>query len=204
MRFDWGVTGRCDLITYRTQALQSLSVIMETSKQWRDHGTSAFLRCWQSFIPCSFIWQSLASHLTVSCVHSAKCCFLTAPHVIFHACFGFVPACRAGQSLLSNVKKRKIRQACVWNSFLFFFSKNEFSFNRCLWDLALSRIFTGCWQWLRQFSAAGNFIWTSLACTVDDLLDVQGCFLGLDCDLISAFKRVYESNWQLVFLCTLV
>lgn len=100
------------------------------------------------------------------------------------------------------LKKRKIRQACVWNSFLFLFSKNEFSFNRCLWDLALSRIFTDCWQWLRQFSAAVNFIWTSLACTVDDLLDVQGCFLGLDCDLISAFKREYESNWQLVFLYT--
>lgn len=106
-QIDWGITGRCDLITYRTQALQSLSVIMEPSQQWRDYGTSSFLRCWQSFIPRGFIWQSLASHLTVSCVRCAKCCFLTAPHVIFHACFEFVRACRAGQSLLSNVKKKE-------------------------------------------------------------------------------------------------
>ncbi len=146
MRFDWGVTGRCDLITYRMQALQSLSVIMETSQQWRDHGTSAFLRCWQSFIPCSFIWQSLASHLTVSCVRNAKCCFLTAPHVIFHACFGFVPACRAGQSLLSNVKKGKLDKHVFVILFFFSFPKMN----------SVSTDVYETWHWAGSSRAVGS------------------------------------------------
>lgn len=58
-------------------------------------------------------------------------------------------SCRS-EFALKKKKKGKLDKHVVGILFFFSFPEINSVFNRCLWGLALNRIFTGCWQWLRQ------------------------------------------------------